>query len=203
MIKNGYIIIEEWNKKMNKGRIEAFTDAIVAIAATIMVLELHVPKEANIRGLIEEWPVFLAYIISFSLIYIVWFNHHNLFYKAKFISPRTYLYNGIWLFFLTLVPFTTNWVGSEPNKLLPEFLYVLNILLWTIMFQVMDNSIVKDNPGVAKDETNNFKYRSILYGGYLLAFAVAFIQPILCLFMILIFTVVMAIGFFKRPARSK
>lgn len=53
---------------MNKGRIEAFTDAIVAIATTIMVLELHVPKEANIRGLIEEWPVFLAYIIS--LIYL-------------------------------------------------------------------------------------------------------------------------------------
>lgn len=147
--------------------------------------------------------MFLAYIISFSLIYIVWFNHHNLFYKAKIISPRTYLYNGIWLFFLTLVPFTTNWVGTEPNELLPEILYVSNILLWTIMFQILDNSIVKDNSDAAKDETNNFKYRLMLYCEYALAFAVAFIEPILCLFMILIFTVVMAIGFFRNLTKLK
>lgn len=187
----------EWVKRMNKGRVEAFTDAIVAIAATIMVLELHVPKGANLKGLFEEWPVFLAYVISFSLIYIVWFNHHNLFIKAKNISPRTYLYNGIWLFFLTLVPFTTNWVGSKPNDLLPECLYLLNILLWTIMYQVMDNSIVKDNPGVAKDETNNFRYRFILYGGYVFAFGVAFVKPILGMFIMVIFTIILAIRFFK------
>lgn len=187
---------------MNKGRIEAFTDAIVAIAATIMVLELHPPKESNFRGLFEEWPVFLAYVISFSLIYIVWFNHHNVFNKAKLITPKTYLYNGIWLFFLTLVPFTTNWVGIAPNEVLPEFFYVLNLLLWSIMFQVMDNQVIKDNPGVEKDTTNTFSYRLYLYGGYGIALVISLIWPIACLFMLLVFIVVMAVGFFRSSVKQ-
>lgn len=185
---------------MNKGRIEAFTDAIVAIAATIMVLELHPPKENNFSGLLEEWPVFLAYVISFSLIYIVWFNHHNLFNKAKLITPQTYLYNGVWLFFLTLVPFTTNWVGNAPTEVLPEFFYVLNLLLWSIMFQVMDNRVIKDNPGVERDATNTFTYRIFLYGGYGIALVMSFIWPIACMFMLLIFIIIMAIGFFRGSA---
>ena len=74
---------------MNKNRLEAFSDAIIAIAATIMVLELHIPKLNNLSGLWEEWPVFLAYFISFTLIYAVWYNHHNLFKKANYISKQT------------------------------------------------------------------------------------------------------------------
>ena len=97
---------------MNKERLVAFTDAIVAIAATIMVLELHTPITDDWQGLREEWPTFLAYLISFSVIYVVWYNHHNLFAKAEVVTTRTFLLNGLWLFFLTLVPFTTGWVGS-------------------------------------------------------------------------------------------
>ena len=98
---------------MNKARLEAFTDAIIAIAATIMVLELQIPKEPTFRGLLGEWQTLLAYVISFVYIYVVWFSHHNIFKKATVITTRTFLYNGVWLFLLTLVPFTTKWVGSE------------------------------------------------------------------------------------------
>lgn len=77
---------------MNKSRLEALTDAIIAIAATIMVLELQVPEHNSIHSLMENWPIFLAYTISFFLIYIVWFNHHNIFKKAKIISTKTYIY---------------------------------------------------------------------------------------------------------------
>lgn len=117
---------------MNKARLEAFTDAIIAIAATIMVLELKVPAQATLQGLLSEWQVLLAYVISFIFIYVVWFSHHNIFKKAKTITARTFIYNGIWLFLLTLVPFTTRWVGSNVNATFPEFLYVLVLLLWSI-----------------------------------------------------------------------
>lgn len=133
----------------------------------------------------------------------MWFNHHNLFNKARVITPQTYLYNGIWLFFLTLVPFTTNWVGTALNEVLPEFLYVLNLLLWSIAFQVMDNRIIHDNPGVPRDTTNTFRYRLFLYGGYGLALVISFIWPIACLFMLLIFIVLMAVGFFRNSAITK
>ena len=75
---------------MNKNRLEAFTDAIIAIAATIMVLELHIPQYNTLASLVEEWPVFLAYFISFTLIYTVWYNHHNLFKKAKIYITGKY-----------------------------------------------------------------------------------------------------------------
>lgn len=181
---------------MNKARLEAFTDAIIAIAATIMVLELHVPKENNFHGLLEEWPTFLAYLVSFVFIYTVWYSHHNLFKKAKKITTRTYLYNGIWLFLLTLVPFTTNWVGEAPNASLPEFLYTLVLLLWSLMFQVMDNQIVHDNPEVKKDETNHLSYRLALYGGYIIAILLAFFQPIWCLILMAITSFILTLRLF-------
>lgn len=71
---------------MNKERLAAFTDAIVAIAATIMVLELAVPSTSGWQGLMENLPVFLVYIVSFSQIYLVWNNHHDLFEKAEVIE---------------------------------------------------------------------------------------------------------------------
>lgn len=169
---------------LNKERLGAFTDAIVAIAATIMVLELHTPAHANLASLLKEGPTFIAYIVSFVLIYLVWFNHHNIFEKADIISVRTFLYNGIWLFLLTLIPFTTRWVGVAPSSTLPELLYTLDLFLWSLMFQIMDNQIRKDNPGTTRDETNNFSFRFLLYGTYLIAIIMAFIIPVISLLII-------------------
>lgn len=154
---------------MNKARLEAFTDAIIAIAATIMALELKVPAQPTFQGLLSEWQLLLAYVISFIFIYVVWFSHHNIFKKAKNITARTFIYNGIWLFLLTLVPFTTCWVGINVNATFPEFLYVLVMLLWSIMFEVIDRQIIRDNPDVPKDPTNGHNYQLALYGGFLLA----------------------------------
>lgn len=163
---------------MNKERLIAFTDAVVAIAATIMVLELHVPKTNDISGLLQEWPTFFAYIISFVLIYLVWFNHHNIFEKAKKITVPIFIYNGIWLFFLSLVPFTTNWVGEAPNERLPQMLYILNFFLWSLMFQVMDNQIVRDNQDTKLDISNSLSYRLQLYGSYAITLIICFFSPI-------------------------
>ncbi|MCQ9210323.1 TMEM175 family protein [Granulicatella seriolae] len=181
---------------MNKNRLEAFTDAIIAIAATIMVLELHIPQYNTLASLVEEWPVFLAYFISFTLIYTVWYNHHNLFKKAKIISKQTYLFNGIWVFLLALVPFTSNWVGRSPNDTLPGVLFIVVLLLWSVMFQVLDWQVLKDNPEAKRDVTVNFTYRSILYGGYVIALVLAFTAPIYSLIVIGIISVAMMVVMF-------
>lgn len=163
---------------MNKSRLEAFTDAIVAIAATIMVLELHTPKEPTLQGLLDEMPTFIAYIVSFVLIYLVWYNHHNIFKKAKYISTQTYFFNGLWIFWLTLIPFTTRWVGIAPDHTLPEFFYIMDLFLWSLSFQLMDRQIIKDNPQVKRDETNSFTFRLLLYLVYAVAIIISFVYPI-------------------------
>ena len=171
-------------KRMNKSRVEAITDGIIAIAATIMVLELGLPSTNDLSGLMELRLTFLAYVISFFMIYIVWLLHHDLFSKAEVISRRTFMVNGVWIFMLTLVPFTTAWVGSAPDAFLPEFLYPLNMLLWSGAFQWLDYQIRQDNPGAERDVTTRFSVRMILYGGYILSMILAFVKPVLSLYVI-------------------
>lgn len=181
---------------MNKARLEAFTDAIIAIAATIMVLELEVPKQPTFEGLLEEWQTLLSYIISFIYIYVVWFSHHNIFKKAKTITTRTFLYNGIWLFLLTLVPFTTKWVGSQTEATFPEFLYAFIMLMWSLMFEVMDRQILRDNPTAEKDPTNSRAYRLALYGGFVLAMVVSFFSPLGSLIVMALTSIILILRMF-------
>lgn len=183
--------------KINKERLVAFTDAIIAIAATIMVLELVTPEDTSIRGLLSQWPTFLAYLTSFDLIYLVWLNHHNAFQKIEHVTMRVFVWNGIWTFFLTLVPFTTRWVGEHPNDTLPEFLYVFIMFAWSLIFQLMDNQIMKDFPGTMPDVTNSRKVRIPLYIGFVIALTVSFVVPILSLLLLLVIVVILTIGIFR------
>ncbi len=93
--------------EINKERLIAFTDAIIAIVAIIMVLELVTPSPPTFEGLFSQWPVFVAYITSFVLIYIVWYNHHNAFEKINRLSTKVFLLNDVWVFVLTILPFAT------------------------------------------------------------------------------------------------
>ena len=187
---------------MQKSRVEALTDGIIAIAATIMVLELGIPSAKGIAGLLEIRHTFLAYVISFFMIYIVWSMHHDLFRKAEYISRGAFMVNGVWIFILTLVPFTTAWVGSAPYDKLPEFLYPLNLLLWSIAFQWLDHEIVKDNPGIEKDASTGLVIRSVMYGGFILCMILAMIKPILSIYVIGISTVVMFLWTFAGGRRD-
>lgn len=181
---------------MNKGRLEAFTDAIVAIAATIMVLELKTPLTNDWQGISEVWPTFLAYVISFVMIYIVWYSHHNLFEKAKIITPKTYLINGVWIFFLTMVPFSTGWVGSSPDAVLPEVIYAANLLLWSAAFHLLDRQILRDNPGAEKDSSTKLFDRSVMYGGYTVCIILSFFYSRFSLYVIGVISVIMIIRMF-------
>ena len=187
---------------LNKNRLEAFTDAIIAIAATIMVLDLHIPKHSTFEGLLSDWSVFLAYIISFTLIYTVWSSHHDIFEKAKYISIKTFLYNGLWLFFLTLVPFATNWVGTDPTATAAEVTYSVVLLLWSFSFQLMDVQISHDNPGVRRDHSSQPWYRIILYSTYIAGMVVAFFAPLISLLIIGIMSVTLTISMLTRNYRQ-
>jgi uncharacterized membrane protein len=188
---------------MNKTRLEAFTDAIIAIAATIMVLELKAPTDITISALAGQWPVFLAYIISFFLIYIVWYSHHNILKKANILSTKTYLLNGFWVFWLTLVPFVTKLIGQHPNETIPMFLYLLVQILWSITFHVMDNQILKDNPDAKKDMTTSNTMRAILYGGFAIELVFAFVMPLISLILVGIVTLIIAANMFLSGNQMK
>jgi len=183
---------------MNKSRLEAVTDGIIAIAATIMVLELGVPSTADWSGLLELRHTLLTYVISFVMIYTVWLMHHDLFKKAETISRRTSLINGVWIFMLTLFPFTTAWVGSAPNAAVPEFIYSLNLLLWSMAFHWLDYQIRKDNPGATRDSTTTWSVRFVMYGIYMLCMSLAFVHPILNTYVLGVFTITMLIWFFTK-----
>ncbi|WP_407379116.1 TMEM175 family protein [Methanobrevibacter sp.] len=181
---------------MNKDRISALSDGIVAIAATIMVLELAVPETVSVNSLLSQLPIFYAYLLSFSLIYLAWRSHHNAFEKAKIINNKIFVINGMWLFLVTLIPFSTALVGNAPNNVLSEVIYVIVLLLWVLSFQFLDIAITKANPDVPKDEVRDNKVRLLMFGGYLIALVSAFFMPILSIIIVGIDVLVMAIFLF-------
>lgn len=101
---------------MNKGRVEAFTDAIVAIIMTIMVLELKIPEGSNFQALLDERYYFIAYLISFFMIATTWYNHHYIFTVSKWISKRAFWANCIWLFLMSLIPVSTAWISKYTHS---------------------------------------------------------------------------------------
>ncbi len=119
---------------MNKSRLEAFSDGVLAIIITIMVLELKVPHEASWVSLEPLIPVFLSYIISFTLVGIYWGNHHNLLHTVKNVNSKIILSNLHLLFWLSLVPAATGWMGENhfaPNTIiLYATILMLPAMLW-------------------------------------------------------------------------
>ena len=113
---------------MHKGRLEAFSDGVIAIIITIMVLELHAPEGEDWSALRELAPTFLSYVLSFIFIGIYWNNHHHLWQAAKQVNGATLWANLHLLFWLSLVPFVTRWMGENDFAQLPVASY--GFVLW-------------------------------------------------------------------------
>ena len=122
---------------MKKGRLEAFSDGVIAIIITIMVLELHVPAGDNIQSLAPILPVFVSYILSFVYIGIYWNNHHHMIYTVDKINGGILWANLNLLFWLSLIPFVTAWMGVNHFAKWPVILYgvvlIMNALAYTIL----------------------------------------------------------------------
>lgn len=114
---------------MGKGRLEAFSDGVIAIIITIMVLELKVPHEANLEALRPLIPVFLSYVLSFIYLGIYWNNHHHLFQAVRHVNGSVLWANLHLLFWLSLIPFVTGWMGENNFDTLPVALYGTVLLL--------------------------------------------------------------------------
>jgi uncharacterized membrane protein len=114
---------------MGKGRLEAFSDAVIAILMTIMVLELKVPHGADFAALRPLLPVFLSYVLSFIYLAIYWNNHHHLLQVARHVNGGILWANLHLLFWLSLIPFVTGWMGENHFAALPVALYGAVLLL--------------------------------------------------------------------------
>jgi uncharacterized membrane protein len=127
---------------MGKGRLEAFSDGVMAVIITIMVLELHAPHSPDLAALAEEAPPFLAYVLSFIYVAIYWNNHHHMFQLVKRIDGSILWANNFLLFALSLVPFTTDWLGENHGASVPVALYGLSLLLPALAYYLLQSRII-------------------------------------------------------------
>jgi len=127
---------------MGKGRLEAFSDGVIAIIITIMVLELKVPHEDNLAALRPLIPVFLSYILSFIYLGIYWNNHHHLLQAVRHVNGSVLWANLNLLFCLSLVPFVTGWMGENHFATLPVALYGIVLLSSAIAYYILARVLV-------------------------------------------------------------
>jgi len=130
---------------MTKTRLEAFSDGVIAIIITIMVLELEIPKEASWHALKDLWPDFLSYIISFTMLGIYWGNHHHLIHTIKEVNSGIMWANLLLLFWLSLMPFATGWMGENHFDKLTVAAYALLSDLCGLAYYVLLLAIKNGN----------------------------------------------------------
>lgn len=127
---------------MGSNRLEAFSDGVLAIIITIMVLELKVPHASGIGALLGLAPVFLSYVLSFIYIGIYWNNHHHLLYTLKRVSGGILWANLHLLFWLSLLPFATGWMGENHFEALPTAAYGLVLLMAALAYVLLQRCII-------------------------------------------------------------
>jgi uncharacterized membrane protein len=127
---------------MKRGRLEAFSDGVLAIIITIMVLELHAPHASDPAGLIPLLPVFLSYLLSFVYLGIYWNNHHHLFQAVAHVDGRVLWANMHLLFWLSLVPFVTGWIGVNHFAPWPVAVYGVVMLFAAIAYFILARTLV-------------------------------------------------------------
>ena len=164
---------------MTKGRLEAFSDGVLAIIITIMVLELKVPHGSDLHALRPVVPVFLSYVLSFMYVGIYWNNHHHLFHATKEISGGVMWANLALLFCLSLIPVTTAWVGDHPQASWPAALYGVLLLLCGIAWWVLERTIIAyEGPRseLARAVGQGWK-ENLSPIGYVVGIGLAFVRP--------------------------
>ena len=127
---------------MRKGRMEAFSDGVIAILITIMVLQLTVPRSAELVSLLPLAPILLSYVLSFIYLAIYWNNHHHLLQAVERVDGRVLWANMHLLFWLSLVPFATAWMGANPAAPWPAALYGAVLLFAAIAYYLLTRALI-------------------------------------------------------------
>ncbi len=122
---------------MGKGRLEAFSDGVIAVIITIMVLEMKPPHGSELSELLSVLPTFLTYVLSFIFVGIYWVNHHHFFHIIKKVSGGLLWANNHLLFWLSLIPFTTAWMGENHFSTWPVFTYAVNLVGCAVAYTIL------------------------------------------------------------------
>ena len=131
---------------MTKGRLEAFSDGVIAVIITIMVLEMKVPHGADTAALMPLLPTFLTYVLSFVMVAIYWNNHHHLFHAVHHVTGGTLWANMHLLFWLSLVPFVTGWMDENHFAPVTVATYGLVLLLAGIAYNILTRVLIANHP---------------------------------------------------------
>ena len=132
---------------MNKTRLEAFSDAVIAIILTIMVLELKIPHGTDLDALKPLLPVLLAYVLSFIYLGIYWNNHHHMLQATRTVNGKVLWANMHLLFWLSLIPFATGWMGENHFAPLPTAVYGGVLCFSGFAYQILQNKLVHHSGG--------------------------------------------------------
>jgi len=132
---------------MEKERLVAFSDGVIAVIITIMVLELKTPHSAELSALSDAIPVFLAYVLSFIYVAVYWNNHHHFFHLVHRVNGAILRANLHLLFWLSLVPFTTSWMGEYHLSPIPTATYGVSLLMSAIAWYLLQTVIIRSQGG--------------------------------------------------------
>jgi uncharacterized membrane protein len=164
---------------MGTGRMEAFSDGVIAIIITIMVLQLKVPHGTNLAALWDLLPVLAGYVLSFVYVAIYWNNHHHLLHACDRINGAIMWANMFFLFWLSLVPFVTSWVEEYRDAPLPAAAYGVVLLMAGMAYLVMERQMVRENgaQSVLAEAVGRDRKGLVSLIGYGAAIALAFVSP--------------------------
>jgi uncharacterized membrane protein len=140
---------------MNKTRLEAFSDGVLAIIITIMVLEMKVPHGDNLDTLLPLLPVFISYVLSYIYVGIYWNNHHHLMHAVRHINGRVLWRNLHLLFWLSLFPFATAWMGENHFSAIPTALYGVVLLMAAVAYHLLVGTLIRHH-GTASEFAQAF-----------------------------------------------
>jgi uncharacterized membrane protein len=164
---------------MNKTRLEAFSDAVIAIIMTVMVLELKIPQGGDLAALRPLLPVFLAYVLSFIYLGIYWNNHHHMLQATRTVNGKVLWANLLLLFWLSLVPFATGWMGENHFESLPTAVYGGVMLMAALSYKLLQVKLTRhtggDNAVLAEAVGSDLKGK-ISIALYIAAIGLAFVQ---------------------------
>lgn len=164
---------------MTKSRLEAFSDGVIAILITIMVLELKVPHDASFEAFWKQYPLYLSYALSFVLIGIYWNNHHHMLHGIKKISGAVMWANLHLLFWLSLITFATNWAGETHFATFPVAIYGFVLFMSGVAYTILAKMLVKANgkdSDIATALGRDWKGKASI-GIYLIAIPLAWVSP--------------------------
>jgi uncharacterized membrane protein len=164
---------------MNKNRLEAFSDGVLAIIITIMVLELKVPHGVETAALKPLVPVFLSYVLSFIYVGIYWSNHHHLLHATSRVSGAILWANLHLLFWLSLLPFTTGWMGENHVAPMPAALYGLVLLMAAVAYLLLQTAIIAHQGpnSLVRSALGGDAKGKLSLGLYLAALPLAYVRP--------------------------